>query len=114
MTGIFHMMNVKPPSPKLVAASNALSSAPPKRLPVETVRAQVIQHLSESRLEMFSENYGRFTEDDRSWDIAFWQKQDPAAIFDAAWGMIKDHRLLTKNDATEPRLQRTVEYFGKA
>jgi hypothetical protein len=45
-------MKVKPPSQKLVAASNALSSAPPKRLPVETVRAQVIQHLSESRLEI--------------------------------------------------------------
>jgi hypothetical protein len=107
-------MKVKQPSPKTIAISNALSSAPPKRLPVEQVRAQVIQHLSESKSEMFSENYGRFTEDDRSWDIAFWQEQGPAAIFDAMWGMIKDHRLLTKNDATEPRLQRTVEHFGKA
>jgi hypothetical protein len=114
MTGIFRAMKVKPPSQKLVAASNALSSAPPKRLPVETVRAQVIQHHAESRSEMFSENYGRFTDDDRSWDIAFWQKQGPAAIFDAVWVMIKDHRLLTKNDATEPKLQRTVEHFGKA
>jgi hypothetical protein len=43
----------------------------------------VIQHLSESKSKMFSENYGRFTEDYRSWDIAFWQKQGPAAIFDA-------------------------------
>jgi len=31
---------------------HALSSAPPKRLPVETVRAQVIQHLSESSSEI--------------------------------------------------------------
>ncbi len=61
-----------------------------------------------------SENYGRFTEDDRSWDIAYWQKQGPEAIFEAMWGMIKDHRLLTQNDATEPRLQRAVECFGKA
>ena len=107
-------MKVQPPFPKTIAISNALSSAPPKRLPVEQVRAQVIQHLSESKSQMFSENSSRFAEDDRSWDISYWQKQDPTAIFEAMWGMIKDHRLLTKNDATEPRLQRTVECFGKA
>ena len=60
------------------------------------------------------ENYGRFEADDRRWDIAFWQRQGSAAIFDAVWGMILDHRLLTQRDATEPRLQRTVEHFGKA
>lgn len=63
---------------------------------------------------MFSENYSRFDQDDRSWDITFWQKQGPEAIFDAMWGMMKDHRLLTQSDATEPRLQSAVEYFGKA
>jgi hypothetical protein len=107
-------VKVQPPSRKLANANAALSKMPPRPLPIEKVRAQVIQHLSESNTGMFSENYGRFTEDDRSWDISFWQKQGPAAIFDAIWGMIKDHRLLTKNDATEPRLQRTVERFGKA
>lgn len=60
------------------------------------------------------ENYGQFAEDDRSWDVAFWQKQGAEAIFIAAWEMILDHRLLTTGDATEPRLQRTVEAFGKA
>lgn len=60
------------------------------------------------------ESYGRFQTDDRSWDVAFWQRQESAAIFDAVWGMILDHRLLTKGDATEPRLQRTVEHFGQA
>jgi len=62
----------------------------------------------------FQENYGKFEADDRSWDRAFWQSQGSAAIFDAVWGMILDHRLLIKKDATEPRLQRTVERFGKA
>ncbi len=87
---------------------------PLDRHPVEQVRAQVVQHLSESRSEGFSENYSRYAQDDRSWDIAFWQKQGPDAIFAAVWGMIRDYRLLTRNDATEPRLQRTAEYFGKA
>jgi hypothetical protein len=40
-------MKVKQPYPKTIAISNSLSSSPPKRLPVEQVRAQVIQHLSE-------------------------------------------------------------------
>jgi hypothetical protein len=60
------------------------------------------------------ENYGRFEEDDRSWDAAFWQGQGSEAIFEAVWEMILDHRLLTTGDATEPRLQRAVEAFGKA
>jgi hypothetical protein len=60
------------------------------------------------------ENYGRFTADDRSWDVAFWQEQGSAAIFEAAWQMILDQRSLRTGDATEPRLQRTVERFGRA
>jgi len=66
------------------------------------------------RKAIIQENYGRFEDDDRSWDVAYWQRQGSNAIFDAAWGMILDHRLLTQNDASEPRLQRTVEHFGKA
>lgn len=62
----------------------------------------------------FAENYGRFQDDNRLWDIAFWQEQGAAAIFEAAWGMILDQRLLTSKDVTEPRLQRTVEHFGEA
>jgi len=45
---------------------------------------------------------------------SFWQKHCPAAIFDAIWEMINDHRLLTHHDTIEPRLQRANEYFGKA
>ena len=60
------------------------------------------------------ERYGRFEHADRSWDVAFWQGQGSEAIFAAVWEMILDHRLLTTGDATEPRLQRTVEAFGEA
>jgi len=64
-------MKVQPSSLKTIAISNALSSAPPKRLPVEQVRAQVIQHLSDAKSQRFSENYSRFDQDDRSWDITY-------------------------------------------
>ena len=60
------------------------------------------------------ENYGRFQDDDCSWDAALWQGQGSEAIFAAVREMIVDHRLLTTGDAAEPRLPRTVEAFGKA
>jgi hypothetical protein len=66
------------------------------------------------RIPQIEENYGRFKDDDRSWDASFWQRQGSEAIFTATWEMILDHHLLTTGDATEPRLQRTVEAFGKA
>jgi hypothetical protein len=66
------------------------------------------------RKPAIQENYGRFAEDDRSWDVEFWQRQGHNAIFDAVWNMILDYRLLTQHDDSEPRLQRTVEHYGKA
>ncbi len=45
-------MKVQPPSRKLTAINEALSRMPLKPLPVERVRAQVIQHLSESKAEI--------------------------------------------------------------
>jgi len=74
-------------------------------------RCQEATMINTSRID---ENYGRFEADDRSWDVNFWQSRGGAEIFAAVWGMILDHRLLTEKDASEPRLQRTVEHFGKA
>jgi hypothetical protein len=36
------------------------------------------------------ERYGRLSEMDRSFDIAYWQGFGPAAIFEAAWQMVGD------------------------
>jgi len=52
--------------------------------------------------------------DDRSFDHRFWQKQEPQAIFDAAYDIIKDYLLIRDNYAGEPRLQRTIESIQKA
>ena len=35
------------------------------------------------------ERYGRLSEMDRSFDIAYWQRLGPAAIFEAAWQMVR-------------------------
>ena len=48
----FPAVKTNPPSEKLTAINSALSRMPLKQLPVEKVRAQVIQHLSESKSEI--------------------------------------------------------------
>ena len=63
---------------------------------------------------VITENFTRRFEETELWNLRFWQAQEPEAIFDAAWQMILDYHLLHDPDAQEPRLQRTVEYFGKA
>ena len=58
------------------------------------------------------ENYGKLGEED-NFDIAFWQSQPPEVLFEAATQLIRDYLLLKEGYADEPRLQRTVETFGK-
>ena len=59
------------------------------------------------------ESYGRIGDDQGRFDIEFWQKQGDQAIFEAALDMIMDYLLIRYGHADKPRLQRTVEYFGK-
>jgi hypothetical protein len=46
-------------------------------------------------------------------DIEFWQRLGPAAIFDAALEMIQTHHLLTEGRLLEVRIDRTVEHFER-
>lgn len=62
---------------------------------------------------IFVEEYGRLENSDRSFDRRFWQAQGAKAIFDAAYDLIRDYWLLKENYADEPRIQRTLESFGK-
>jgi hypothetical protein len=57
------------------------------------------------------ERYGRMTEMDRSFDIAYWQRLGPEAIFDAAWQMVAQAHSRSSGDSDELRLRRTVEHF---
>jgi hypothetical protein len=59
------------------------------------------------------ERYGRIEDMDRSFDIAYWQKLGPAAIFDAAWQMVRDAYSRNSSDTDELRLRRTVESFQR-
>ena len=62
---------------------------------------------------MITENFTKSFEDAERWNFQFWQAQKPETIFETAWQMILDYRLLHDGHVDEPRLQRTVEHFGK-
>ena len=59
------------------------------------------------------ESYRKIGDDERQFDIAFWQRQGDQAIFDAAFDLVMDYLILREGHAVEPRLQRTVESFQR-
>ena len=60
------------------------------------------------------EAYRRIGDPDDRFDIDFWQSRGEGAIFEAALKMISDYLALRYGYADQPRLQRTIETFGKA
>jgi len=50
--------------------------------------------------------------DDGAFDRDFWRKVGPEGIFEAAWDMVREHRVMRgeagNDDGDEPRLQRSV------
>jgi hypothetical protein len=68
---------------------------------------QVKYRDGQNRLVMM--RLGSAAEMDRSFDIEFWQSQDNAARFDAAWEMVVFAHELKGHNADELRLQRSVE-----
>jgi hypothetical protein len=65
-------------------------------------------------MSKIKEAYRRIGDAEDRFDIEFWQSQGDLAIFDAALDMVRDYLMVRNGHADEPRLQRTVESFGKA
>jgi hypothetical protein len=61
----------------------------------------------------FVEHKGRIEEMDRSFDVAFWQTQPPAARFAAAWELIIHAQKVKGQDVRQLRLQRSIESFQR-
>lgn len=55
------------------------------------------------------ENYGRFTGDDRSWDVSFWQRRESGEIFDAVWGMMTSNGISSYLGQTDREVDVEVE-----
>ena len=64
-------------------------------------------------MRKIEENYQRITDDERLFDIRFWQSQGDIAIFEAAVEMLNDYFLIRGKNADESRFQRTIETFRK-
>jgi hypothetical protein len=59
------------------------------------------------------ESYRAINEKNDKFDIDFWQAQGEQAIFEAAFGMVKDYLVIRNGNADESGLQRSVEHYGK-
>lgn len=58
------------------------------------------------------ERYGQLKDMDRSFDITYWQRQGPDAIFAAAWELVVEAQARRGGD-DELRLQRAIESFQR-
>lgn len=61
----------------------------------------------------FVERRGRIEELNRSFDLKFWQAQNPVARFAAAWELVVHAWIVRGNDVRKLRLQRSVENFQR-
>jgi hypothetical protein len=61
----------------------------------------------------FVERRGKIKDLDRSFDLAFWQKQSPNARFVAAWELILHASKVKGIDVRQLRLHRSVETFQR-
>ena len=59
------------------------------------------------------ERWSKLHEMDRSFDIEYWQRQGPEAIFEAAWQMVVAEEERKGRKASDLRLRRDVESFRK-
>lgn len=60
------------------------------------------------------EGLSRIEDLDRSFDIEYWQRQDSAARFEAAWELVVFAHERKGGDAVELRLQRTIEHLERS
>jgi hypothetical protein len=65
-------------------------------------------------MKRIEENYQRITDDNRLFDLRFWQSQGDLAIFEAVTEMLNDYFMIKGLNADESRLQRSIEKFRKA
>ena len=66
--------------------------------------------MGETPAHFVMERHGRLSELDRKFDIEYWQRLGPAAIFEAAWQMVVDVHSQGPGGPDALRLRRTVEH----
>jgi hypothetical protein len=61
----------------------------------------------------YLERSGKLPELNRSFDLAFWQSQPPAARFDSAWELVMHYARVKGLDVRQLQLHRSVESFQR-
>lgn len=61
----------------------------------------------------FVERTGKIEELDRSFDLKFWQAQNDADRFAAAWELVTHAFIIKGRDVSKLRLQRNIENFQR-
>lgn len=87
------------------------ASARVRKPPTKSRRARSAPRADGS--EPVMERFGTIDQMDRSFDIAYWQRQGDAAIFRAAWELVETYWRDRGRDPDELRLQRSVEAFQR-
>jgi hypothetical protein len=85
---------------------------PAKRRQGDGSKADQLSALPE-RPDFTMMRFGRLEDMDRSFDIAYWQRQGDAAIYRAAWELVETYWRDRGMNPDELRLQRTVEAFQR-
>ena len=62
-----------------------------------------------NKQDFVMERLSRVDEQDRSFDIEYWQRQDSEARFSAAWELVVFAQERKGGNVSELRLQRTIE-----
>jgi hypothetical protein len=71
-------------------------------------------HVSDIPAHFVMERHGRLSEMDRKFDVEYWQRLGPEAIFEAAWQMVVGAHSRQPGGLDALRLRRTVEHFQRA
>ncbi len=76
---------------------------------VESTSYSLLMENVEKSSPFVMERLVKIEEQNRSFDIEFWQRHTSTARFAAAWEMVEFAHKLKGRNATELRLQRTIE-----
>lgn len=75
---------------------------------------QSSQTLVDSETTSFKmERYGLLRDMDRSFEIAYWQRLGPQAIFETAWQMVVEAHLRRPGGSDELKFRRSIETFQR-
>jgi hypothetical protein len=85
----------------------------PERIKAGSEEPEVVELSQDCGNRVVMERMGKIEDMDRSFDIEFWQRQGSAAIFSAAWKLVRLYHARLGENVDELPFQRSVESFQR-